>query len=149
MSTYNIVAASNESTVVCEYTPTGKRAADYQSEAELEKALIKQLIAQGYQYIDARDEAALTANLRRQLELLNDYTFSDYEWKRFFSQSIAGASEGIVEKTRRVQDDPVQVLKRDNGSTKNITLLDKKNIHKNRLQALNQYKETGGARYPL
>ncbi|MFV0402206.1 MAG: type I restriction endonuclease subunit R [Oscillospiraceae bacterium] len=145
MSSYDIIAATNESTVVAEYTPIGKRATDYQSEAALEQELINQLTTQCYEYIDARDDAALTANLRRQLELLNDYSFSDYEWERFFTQSIAGANEGIVEKTRRIQDDPVQVLKRDDGSTKNITLLDKRNIHNNRLQVLNQYEETEGA----
>lgn len=144
-SSYDIIAATNESTVVAEYTPAGKRAADYQSEAALEQELIDQLVAQGYEYIDARNDAALTANLRRQLETLNSYSFSDDEWERFFTGNIAGANEGIVEKTRRIQDDPVQVLKRDDGSSKNITLLDKGHIHNNRLQVLNQYEESGGA----
>ncbi|MFZ3132775.1 MAG: type I restriction endonuclease subunit R, partial [Desulfosporosinus sp.] len=84
-------------------------------------------------------------NLRHQLELLNHYTFSDIEWDRFFTHNIAGANEGIVDKTRRIQDDHVQILKRDDGSTKNIILIDKKNIHNNRLQVLNQYEEAGGA----
>ena len=82
----------------------------------------------------------LVANLRRQLEALNGITFSDGEWERFFTTSIAGQNDGIVEKTVRIQEDHVQVLKRDDGSTKNITLLDKKNIHNNRLQVINQYE---------
>ena len=146
MSQYNIVTADNLSTVVTEYTPQGKRAADYQSEAALEKEFIRQLAAQGYEYISVTNEAGLIDNLRRQLEALNDYTFTDGEWKRFFTECIASANDGIVEKTRKVQEDYVQILKRDNGATKNIYLIDKKNIHNNRLQVLNQYEETGGAR---
>lgn len=145
MIKYNIVAASNEATVVAEYIPDTYRAVDYQSEAALEKEFINRLCGQGYEYINVTDETALIANLRYQLELLNNYTFSDIEWDRFFTQNIAGANEGIVEKTRKIQDDHVQILKRDDGSTKNIILIDKKNIHNNRLQVLNQYEEAGGA----
>lgn len=145
MITYNIVAASNEATVVAEYTPESYRATDYQSEAALEKDFISRLCGQGYEHISVTDEAALIANLRRQLELLNHISFSDDEWDRFFTQNIAGANEGIVEKTRKIQEDHVQILKRDDGSTKNISLIDKKNIHNNRLQVLNQYEEAGGA----
>ena len=117
MITYNIVAASNEATVVAEYTPESYRATDYQSEAALEKDFISRLCGQGYEYISVTDEAALIANLRRQLELLNHVSFSDNEWDRFFTQNIAGANEGIVEKTRKIQEDHVQILKRDDGST--------------------------------
>lgn len=144
MSTYNIVAATNESTVVTEYIPEGQRAADYQSEASLEKEFIRQLVGLGYEYITVHSEAALIANLRCQLELLNGFSFSDDEWSRFFAENIASANEGIPEKTRRIQEDYVQILKRDDGSTKNIYLMDKKQIHNNRLQVLNQYEETGG-----
>ena len=146
MSSYDLIAASNESTVVAEYIPSGKRSTDYQSEAALEREFIRQLRTQSYEYIDARDEASLTANLRRQLELLNSIAFSDSEWERFFSKNIASANEGIVEKTRKIQDDHVRILKRDDGGTKNILLLDKDRIHNNRLQVLNQYTESGGAR---
>lgn len=145
MIKYNIVAATNESTVVAEYTPEAYRAGDYQSEAALEKDFINRLCGQGYEYINVTDEAALVSNLRSQLELLNHFTFSDTEWDRFFKQNIASTNEGIVEKTRKIQDDHVQILKRDDGSTKNINLIDKKNIHNNRLQVLNQYEEAGGA----
>jgi len=139
MSTYNIVAATSESTVVVEYVPTGKRSADYQSEAALENEFITQLISQGYERTDIRSELGLIRNLRAQLELLNRYQFSDDEWERFFDQNITSANEGIVEKTRKIQEDYIQILKRDDGTTKNIYLIDKKNIHNNRLQVLNQY----------
>jgi len=146
MSEYNIVSADHQSTVVAEYTPARRRDDSYQSEAALEREFIKLLQEQGYEYIQVTDEAALLQNLRRQLELLNQYSFSDNEWQAFVGKSIANANEGIVEKTRRIQDDHVQILKRDDGGTKNIYLIDKKNIHNNRLQVLNQYEESGGTR---
>jgi type I restriction enzyme R subunit len=145
MSFFNIVAASNETTVVAEYKPDYNRSADYQSEAALEQDFINCLRAQGYEYIDIADEVVLISNLRHRIELLNNYNFSDGEWDRFFNQNIAGANEGIVEKTKKIQEDHVQNLKRDDGSTKNILLIDKKNIHNNRLQVVNQYAEAGGA----
>ena len=145
MSNYNIVASTDESTVVAEYSTPYRTAADYQSEAALEQEFIKLLSGQGYEYLPVNSEAALIDNLRRQLETLNGITFTSSEWARFFNECIAGANEGIVEKTRKIQDDHVQILKRDDGSTKNIYLLDKKNIHNNRLQVINQYEESGGA----
>lgn len=144
MSEFNIVLASNESTVVSEYTPEGKRSDSYQSEAELEKEFIRLLGEQGYEYITIRTEADLVTNLRTQLEKLNGYTFTESEWKRFFENNIANANEGIVEKTRKIQTDHVQVLKRDDGTSKNIYLIDKKNIHNNFMQVINQYTEDGG-----
>jgi len=146
MSTFKIVTADNESTVVTEYVPSSKRSTDYQSEVALENEFIRRLKSQGYEHVDIKDEAALISNLRRQLELLNSHTFSEGEWKRFFKENIAGANDGIVEKTRRIQEDHVQNLKKDDGSTKNIYLIDKKNIHNNRLQVLNQYEESAGTR---
>ena len=145
MSTYNIVASTDEATVVAEYAAEyNGRSEKYQSEAELEREFIQQLTSQGYEYIPVHNEAALIANLRKQLEILNDFTFTDSEWERFFSECIANTNEGIVEKTRKIQDDHIQILKREDGTTKNIYLLDKKNIHNNRLQVINQYEETGG-----
>ena len=139
MSTYNIVSSDNASTVVAEYTPEYRSAQDYQSEAEMEREFIRQLSAQGYEYISVIDEAGLVLNLRQQLETLNNYTFTDSEWERFFNSALANKNEGIVEKTRKIQDDYVQILKRDDGTTRNLFLLDKKHIHNNRLQVLNQY----------
>lgn len=145
MSIYNIVASTDEATVVAEYAAEyNVRPEKYQSEAELEREFISQLTSQGYEYISVHNEAALIENLRKQLELLNDFTFTDSEWDRFFTECIANTNEGIVEKTRKIQDDHIQILKREDGTTKNIYLLDKKNIHNNRLQVINQYEEAGG-----
>ncbi|MDR2017303.1 MAG: type I restriction endonuclease subunit R [Syntrophobacterales bacterium] len=144
MNTYNIVVSTDESTVVAEYFPPYRTAAEYQSEADLECEFIQLLSGQGYEFIAIHSEAALINNLRRQLEILNRIVFSDSEWTQFFDRCIANANEGIVEKTRRIQDDHIQILRRDDGSTKNVYLLDKKNIHNNRLQVINQYKESGG-----
>ncbi|QAT62046.1 type I restriction endonuclease subunit R [Acidilutibacter cellobiosedens] len=145
MSIYNIVASTDEATVVAEYAAEyNVRPEKYQSEAELEREFIRQLTSQGYEYISVHNEAALIANLRKQLELLNDFTFTDSEWDRFFTECIANTNEGIVEKTRKIQDDHIQILKREDGTTKNIYLLDKKNIHNNRLQVINQYEEASG-----
>jgi type I restriction enzyme R subunit len=143
---FNIVAETNENTVVTEYEPVKARSDSYQSEAALEQEFIRLLCEQGYDYLPIHTEADLIANLRAKLEELNDYTFTDTEWERFFADCIANKNDGIVEKTRKIQEDYVQVLKRDDAMTKNITLIDKKNIHNNRLQVINQYvlgKEDG------
>ena len=145
MSTYNIVSCTDESTVVSEYTTDRASSDSYQSEAELEREFVHLLSGQGYEFLTINNEAALIANLRQQLEALNGITFSNDEWERFFNECIASTNECIVEKTRKIQDDHVQILKRDDGSTKNIYLIDKKNIHNNRLQVINQYEESAGA----
>lgn len=146
MTMYNVIAQSAESTVVAEYEPLKDRPDSYQSEADLENQLIKDLMEQGYGFIKIGSEADLIANLRSQLQLLNGYTFTDAEWKRFFKECLANENEGILEKTRKIQQDHVQILCRDDGTTKNIYLLDKKNIHNNRLQVLNQYEQIEGNR---
>lgn len=142
--TYNVVAQASESTVVAEYVPAKSRAQSYQSEAELEAAFIALLKKQGYEYLKIHDEEGLIANLRERLEALNEYVFSDREWEVFFNECIAGKNEGIVDKTRKIQNDHIQLLKRDNGTTKNIYLLDKANIHNNSVQVINQYEEEAG-----
>ena len=142
---YNIVMATNESTVVAEYESNIQRSDAYQSEAALEKAFINLLTEQGYEYANhITDSVMMIENLRKQLEKLNDYTFSDKEWKRFFENNVANANEGIVEKTAKIQEDYVQVLKRDDGTSKNIKLIDKENIHNNYLQVINQFVENSG-----
>ena len=141
---YAPIALSDESTVVAEFV-ADKHLQDsaYQSEAELEKALLQQLQAQAYDYLPITSEADLLTNLRKQLEKLNKTEFSDAEWDRLFSTCIAGANDGILEKTARIQEDHVQVLKRDDGTVKNIYLIDKANIHNNALQVINQYEAEG------
>ena len=140
---YAPIALSDESTVVAEFVAEAVREPVYQSEAELERTFIAQLQTQAYDYLPLTSEAALIANLRLQLEKLNKITFSDAEWERFFATCIASANDGILEKTARVQEDHVQVLKRDDGTVKNIYLIDKANIHNNALQVINQYEATG------
>lgn len=144
MNKYNVVMEMIDSTVVAEYEPLKNRSDAYQSEAALENEFIKMLTEQGYEYLKINDSTALVNNLRKQLELLNDYKFTDSEWTRFFYTNIANNNDGILEKTKKIQTDHIQVLKRDNGTSKNISLIDKKNIHNNRLQVINQYVENGG-----
>ena len=146
MPYFNIVAETNQNTVVTEYEPVKARSENYESEAALEKEFIRLLGEQGYQYLPIHSEAELIANLRERLEELNKYQFSDTEWERFFNSCIANPNEHIVEKTAKIQEDYVQVLKRDDSMTKNITIIDRNNIHNNRLQVINQYvlgKEDG------
>lgn len=146
---FDPVAVSSKSTVVAEYVPDARRADDYQSEAQLEKEFIKQLQAQAYDYVDIREESQLEENLRVQLQKLNDVVFTDTEWQEFFSSKIAGANDTLTDKTARIQEDHVQLLRREDGTTKNIRLIDKDNIHNNSLQVINQYgvEPGNGARY--
>jgi len=146
MPYFNIVAATSENTVVTEYTPEKARSDSYQSEDALENEFVRLLCEQGYEYLQIHTEADLIANLRKKLEELNKYQFSDTEWERFFSDCIANKNDDIVDKARKIQEDYVQVLKRDDALSKNIMLIDKKNVHNNRLQVINQYvigKEEG------
>jgi type I restriction enzyme R subunit len=137
---YEPIVVSAESTVVAEFIPDPPTGAAYQSEADLEREFLKLLKSQAFEYLPIRSEAQLIANLRSQLETLNSVSFTDSEWERFFDEKIAGAKDGIVDKTIRIHEDSVQVLKRENGSTKNISLIDKTNIHNNRVQVINQYE---------
>lgn len=139
MAYFNIVAQTTKNTVVTEYKPLERRSDFYQSEAALEKEFIRLLREQGYTYLPIHSEKDLISNLRDQLEELNHYKFSNAEWERFFNAVIANTNDSIVEKTAKIQEDNVQILKRDDGLTKNITLIDRENIHNNRLQVINQY----------
>ena len=142
MSNLGIIAENQQDTVVTEYQPNTKRSESYQSESELEEEFIKILCSQGYSRISIHSEKELIANLRTQIEELNKYKFSDGEWNRFFKTSIASSKDGkdgIVDRTRKIQEDHVQVLKRDDGMSQNIMLIDRKNIHNNRLQVINQF----------
>ena len=144
MAQYNIIAESQEYTVVSEYDHVATPAENYQSEADLEKEFIRLLQEQGYDYLPIHKEADLISNLRAQLEKLNHYHFTDSEWERFFNECIANQNDDIVAKTQKIQDDYIQVLKRDSGESQNIKLIDKDNIHNNSLQVINQYVEEGG-----
>ena len=141
---YNIIAENEDYTIVSDYQAIYRKSDKYQSEVQLEKELIKTLTEQGYDYLPIHKEQDLVDNLRVQLQRLNDYTFTDSEWKRFFNDVIANQNEGIEAKTTKIQEDHIQVLKRDTGESKNIYLIDKKNIHNNYLQVINQYEEEQG-----
>lgn len=144
MSMYNIVASTNQSTVVAEYIPEERKETAYQSEAELENEFIKLLTSLGYEYININCEEDLIKNLRLQLERLNNFSFVDSEWEQFYKECISSANDGIVEKTKKIQVDYVKNLRCNDGSLRNIYLIDKKNIHNNKLQVINQYVEKNG-----
>lgn len=113
MKQYSVVSENPESTVVTEYQSQYSREATYQSEAELEKAFVEQLQTQAYEYLPLTTEQELITNLRRQLEMLNDYQFSDTEWEQFFKNKITNQNSGIEEKTTIIQEDHIQLLSRD------------------------------------
>ena len=143
---YKMVAENPQSTVVSDFEPIYRKSTQYQSEAEMERDFIRQLEKQGYEYLPFKTEKELIDNLRRQLERLNDYKFTDTEWQTFFADKIANRNYGIVEKTAIIQEDYIQLLTRDDGTVKNIYLIDKNNIHNNSLQVINQYTPEGGTR---
>ena len=147
---YDLIAHNPHSTVVAEYTAEygvrKKRAEYYQSETELEQAFIEQLQLQAYEYLPITSEDSLKQNLRKQLEKLNEYTFSDKEWEQFFVSELANPNQSIAEKTAIIQEDHIKALMRDDGTVKNIYLLDKKIIHNNSLQVINQYATDSGQR---
>jgi type I restriction enzyme R subunit len=142
----NIVAQNPQSTVVAKFTLSKKRAERYQSEDALEKEFIKQLQTQAYEYLTIHKEEDLKLNLRKQLEKVNNYHFSDTEWETFFIHELANPAQSIEEKTKTIQEDYIKILKQDNGSSKNIRLIDKENIHNNVLQVINQYATDDGQR---
>lgn len=142
---YNILAELENSTVVAKYEQPERTRTGYQSENELEQSLITQLQQQGYEYKKSlTTDKQLVENLRECLQKLNDIVLSDNEWKQLLAQ-IADPSKGIQEKTETIQRSEILNITLDNGETKNIRLIDKKSIHNNILQVINQYKPDGGA----
>ncbi len=141
MENYNIISENSVATVMAKYTPEPRTEKGYQTEAELEREFIQNLQAQQYEYADIRTEKDLIENLRHKLELLNGITFSDNEWRSLFRNQIANPTLGVEEKTELLQRRGKHILQitRDNGTTKNIYLIDKGNIHNNSLQVINQY----------
>ena len=144
--TYGLILQGPESTV-CAEAPTSPVAAEgaYQSEADLEAELIDILTRQGYDRLRVDTEVELVANLRARLEELNGIEFTDAEWGRFSSENVTNPALTVIDKTRRIQDDPVVAFQRDDGSYKNVYLLDRDHIHRNRLQVMNQYEADAGA----
>ncbi len=141
---YNVVAENPESTVVAEYKPLFLKETTYQTEADLENSFIERLRDQAYEYLPITTEKELIDNLRIQLEKLNKYTFIDEEWDDFFTKTIANKNYGVVEKTHIIQESHIQAFIKKDGTTKNIHLIDKENIHNNHLQVINQYETPAG-----
>ena len=145
MNFYDLISENPESTVVAEFEPGYRSAAQYQNEAEMEADFIRQLTGQAYDYLPVKNEHELKANLRAQIERLNSLMFSDDEWQQFFTEHLGNPQQGIVEKTRTIQEDHIKAWTRPDGSKANIYLIDKENIHNNSLQVINQYVPEGGA----
>lgn len=142
---YSLILEGPTSTVCAQVPEVARTATSYQTEAQLEDELIAQLVDQGYERISPTSEAELVANLRRQIELLNGFAFADEDWERFFREIVANKAEGIVEKTRRIQKNPAIDFTLADGTLKNVMLLDRDHIYRNRLQVMNQYEANEGA----
>jgi type I restriction enzyme, R subunit len=138
-----IIAQQSESTVVTEYKSDSERQTNYQSERELELALINQLKNQGYTFLNIHENDDIITNLKTQLERLNKFQFTDKEWNRFLIEYLDNPNQGIVEKTKKIQEDYIYSLRREDGSHFNIFLLDKKHIHNNNLQVIHQFEIEG------
>ncbi len=145
MSNYDLISENPESTVVAEFEPGYRSEAQYQSEAEMERDFIGQLTRQAYDYLPVKNERELIDNLRKQIERLNHITFADDEWLQFFRLHLGNPQQGIVEKTRTIQEDHIKAWIRPDGSKANVYLIDKDHIHNNSLQVINQYVPEGGA----
>ena len=143
-----LISENTQSTVVSRYEYKPSKRTAYQSEAQLEDALIAQLQTQGYEYVDIHTSAELEDNLRKQLERLNAITFTDNEWQGFFRVKLANQNASFKDKTILLQDDRTAqlVLTRDDNTFQNIKLIDKKHIHENHLQVIHQYRAEDGKR---
>ena len=142
---YNLIAEQENTTVMAHYEALPREERGYESEAALEEAFIHQLTQQGYERVNITSEAALIENLRRQIDRLNGLTLSDAEWKQLFQKEIASPQMTIEDKTERIQRKEIVNITMDDGSSQNIRLIDKRNIHNNHLQVLNQYVPEGGS----
>lgn len=147
MTQYNTIAELQNFIVLDSYTKNfliNEPPAGYQSEAALEHELIKDLQGQGYEYLpNLVTPEALLANVRKQLQTLNNVAFTDAEWKRFLDDYLDKSSDNIVDKTRKVQDDYIYDFVFDDGHIKNIYLVDKQNVARNKVQVINQFEQTG------
>jgi type I restriction enzyme R subunit len=144
MTEYKPIAESNNFIILERYTPEWTVAESYQSENDLERELINDLQNQGYEYRpDLNSQQTLLGNVRKQLQTLNNVTFSQGEWLRFEETYLDKPSETIVDKTRKIHDDYIHDFVFDDGRIQNIYLLDKKNPARNKLQVVRQFKQTG------
>jgi type I restriction enzyme R subunit len=138
------IAELNSFIVLDKYTREWEAAEAYQSEADLEREFIRDLILQGYEHpAGLNTPEALLANVREQLQALNHVQFSDGEWARFVETWLDKPSDGIVEKTRKIQDDYIHDFVFDDGRIQNIYLVDKKSLGRNKVQVIKQFEQTG------
>lgn len=144
MIDYNAIAESKNFIVLDRYTKDLQLNERYQSESDLEREFIRDLENQGYEYLPSINTPdALRANVRTQIQTLNNVQFSDSEWQRFIETYLDKPSDGIVEKTRKIHDDYIHDFVFDDGRIQNIYLLDKKNVTRNKLQVIKQFEQTG------
>jgi len=144
MTDYKTIAESNNFIVLDKYIKEWKASESYQSEYDLEREFIQDLQNQGYEYaLGLNTPEKLMANVHEQLQALNNVQFSDGEWLRFVETWLDKPSDGIVEKTRKIHDDYIHDFVFDDGRIKNIYLLDKKNIARNKVQVIKQFEQTG------
>ena len=142
----NKVILESENFIVLDKYERLPQSSSYQSEADMERELIDDLAKQGYEYKkDINSQTELLRNLKEQLERLNNVKFSPSEWKRLVEEYIDKPNDGIVEKTRKIQDDHIYDFVFDDGHIQNICLIDKKDIAKNSLQVINQFEQTGSS----
>ena len=138
------IAESNHFIVLEKYTREWTNVESYQSEGDLERELIQDLVNQGYEFLpDLKSYEAMLANIRLQLQILNNTDFSDDEWQRFVETYLNKPSDSIIDKTRKIHDDYIYDFVFDDGRIKNIYLLDKKNVTRNKVQVLKQFEQTG------
>ena len=144
MSDYKTIAESRNFIVLDRYTKDWQVNEGYQSEGDLEREFIRDLVRQGYEAPEGLNTPeALLANVRVQLQALNNVLFSDAEWLRFVEGWLDKPSDGIVEKTRKIHDDYVHDFVFDDGHIQNVYLLDKKNIARNKVQVIKQFEQAG------
>ncbi|HDR1085392.1 type I restriction endonuclease subunit R [Pasteurella multocida] len=137
------ITETNNFIILDKYTKIEQRDS-YQTEADLERELIADLQAQGYEYRqDLNSQATLLANLREQLQKLNNVQFSDAEWARFLLEYLDKPAENLIDKTRKIHHDYIYDFVFDNGRIQNIALLDKKHIQRNFVQVIHQFEQTG------
>ena len=147
MTQYSPIAESQNFIILNEYKKHSEQAGQslgYQSEADLEREFIEDLRGQGYEYLPSlTTPETLLLNVRKQLQMLNDVVFTDEEWARFLSEYLDKPQEGIIDRTRKVQDDYIYDFVFDDGHIQNIYLFDKRNIARNKLQVINQFEQAG------
>jgi len=144
MTTYKPIAESNTFIILDKYTPITAQTSGYQSEADLERELVADLVNQGYEFLaDLNTPEKLLANVREQLQALNKMAFLDGEWLRFVETYLDQPSDSIVDKTRKIHDDYIHDFVFDDGHIQNIYLLDKKNMSRNKVQVIKQFEQTG------